>query len=385
MSAALAPRPAGLFEDEHEALRASFARFLADAAGPAVYAGWGELPGGLPRGFFSAAAEHGFVAMAVDEEHGGAGIEDPRFGAVLVEQAMRAGLPAVALGVGLHNDVCVPMLAAHGRREWLGPLAAGETVAALVGADDPLTATPADGGGWTLHGTGAAVIGGSAAGVLIIAVRTPAAADGDEPSGSDPGEPVLFAVEADRAGITRQPGQKRFGLQAADLADVVLDGVTVEPADRIGRPGDGLLGTVLTAQRLTVAIAAAAGARAALEWTVQYVHERRAFGQPLASFENTRMVLGTVAADAAATGAFVDGCLAAQVTGDLDPATAAAAKLRATELLGSATDAGVQLHGGYGYMTEYPIARAYADARMVRLLGGANDALRLVVAAAAGV
>ncbi|WP_354699684.1 Acryloyl-CoA reductase (NADH) [Paraconexibacter sp. AEG42_29] len=369
MSIALAGRLPGLFEDEHEALRESFARFLAERVTAETYAGWGEPDGaGVPPSFFAAAAEHGFVAMAIPEEHGGSGVEDPRFGAVLVEAAMHAGLPAVALALGQHNDVCVPALLSCAQDPvLLTRLAGGRSLTALAGPG-ALTARRS-GDVWVLDGSCPAVLGGVHADVLVVI--------------ADAGEHAhAFVIDAEVGGLTRAPGVARFGLQAADFADVVLDGVRV-PAQRCLGPDTAE--SVLVGQRLTLAVAAVAGARAALDWTVQYVHERRAFGQPLAAFENTRITLGDVAAELTATSAFVDSCLLAHAAGALGAATAAAAKLRATELQARAVDAGVQLHGGYGYMSEYPIARAYADARMLRMFGGSSEHLRAVIAQAAGV
>jgi acyl-CoA dehydrogenase len=364
-----------VYDDEHEALRESFARFLADAAVPFAE-GW-RAAGAVPPAFFSAAAEHGFVGIAMGEEHGGAGVDDPRFGAVLVEEAMRLGLTGVALTLGQHNDVCVPVVARHGAGDaaLLAGLATGAVRCALVGADAPVEARPAE-GGWTLHGACAAVVGGVGAGLLLVVA-----------AGGGSAEPLLLLVAADAPGLTCAAADPLFGLPDAGLADLTFNGVAVGASARLGADGEGarLLRDVQVAQQLSLAVASAAGARAALDWTVQYVHERKAFGQPLAHFENTRMALGDVAADVLITQAFVDACLADHVAGGLAPARAAAAKLRATDLLGRAVDAGVQLHGGYGYMTEYPIARLYADARVLRVIGGTSEALRVQVAAAAGV
>jgi acyl-CoA dehydrogenase len=377
-----------VYDDEHEALRESFARFLADAAAP--FADEWRAAGAVPPAFFGAAAEHGFVGMAVAEEHGGAGVDDPRFGAVLVEEAMRLGLTGVALMLGQHNDVCVPVVARHatGDPALLAGLATGSVRCALVGADAPVEARAAADGGWTVHGGCPAVVGGVGAGLLLVVAETDGAAETNgAKTEAGAAEPLLLLVAAHAPGLTGAAADPLFGLPDAGLAHLSFDGVAVGAPDRLGadRQGTRLLRDVQVAQQLSLAVAAAAGARAALDWTVRYVHERKAFGQPLAHFENTRMALGDVAADLLMTQAFVDACLADHAGGGLAPARAAAAKLRATDLLGRAVDAGVQLHGGYGYMTEYPIARLYADARVLRVIGGTSEQLRLQVAQAAGV
>jgi alkylation response protein AidB-like acyl-CoA dehydrogenase len=347
-----------LFEPEHETFRESFARFLAEEVVP-VYSQWAGT--GVPAEVFAAAAEHGFVAMAVPEAHGGAEVQDVRFGVVLVEEAMRAGVPALAVALGAHNDVCVPLLVRHAsagqRARWFPALAAGTLLAALAPyAIESPTATPF-------------VVGGARAGLLLAVAR-----------------PTMFAVPADRPGVSRERSEPLIGLEALDLADVRFDGVALGEDDRLGAAGAGeaLLLEAAIDQRLTLAVASVAGARAALSLTLDYVRERRAFGQPIARFENTRYALAAVAAELETVQALVDACVCERASARLTAERAAVAKLAASELYGRAVDAGVQLHGGYGYMTEYPIARAFADARPLRLLGGTSEQLEEVIAGSIG-
>jgi acyl-CoA dehydrogenase len=357
-------RPPALFEPEHETFRESFARFLAEEVVPA-YPEWAGT--GVPGAVFAAAAEHGFVAMAVPEEHGGSGVEDVRFGVVLVEEAMRAGVPALALALGAHNDVCVPLLMRHAdpaqRARWAAALAAGELLAAL--AAEPLAAPR----GARVHGEAPFVIGGGGAGLILLGAGT-----------------EMYALAADRPGLARARSETLVGLEALDLADLRFEEVEIRSEDRLGEAGAGeaLLREATVGWRLTLAVASLAGARAALALTLEYVHERRAFGQPIARFENTRHALAGLAAEIETVQALVDDCVRERAAQRLTAPRAAVAKLVASELYGRAVDGGVQLHGGYGYMTEYPIARAFADARPLRLLGGPSELLAEVIADSIG-
>jgi acyl-CoA dehydrogenase len=276
---------------------------------------------------------------------------DVRFAAVVLEEAMNAGRPDVALSLAMHDSFALPLL--NGRKAALAAVVEGE-----------LRAEPT-GGGWRLSGTAQGVVNGLGADVLVVR----AIADGE----SD----LLFAVAG--RDVDRVPAELILGLDDLDVADLRLDGLVVT------EPLSGDLGAARARHQLALAVAALAGARAALRMTVAYVQERKAFGTPIATFENTRHVLGALGARVAAVEAFVDSVLAAAAAGaGVSAGTAAAAKLTATEVLGAAVDQGVQLHGGYGYMWEYPIARAYTAARFFRLHGGSTADLDAVLAPAVG-
>ena len=311
-----------VFDADHEALRESVARFFTTVD---------------PGHFFGAAAELGFVGLAD---------EDVRFRAVVLEEAMAAGHPAVALALAMHDSFALPLLG----RPLRGAAAVADSdgVRAAVVGDD-----------WTLTGTAECVVNGLGAEVIVVRASTDAASD------------VLFAVSGQV--VDRSPADDILGLDELDVADLRFDGVA---AKRL----DGDLVAARSGHQLALAIAAVAGARAALRTTVAYVSERKAFGKPIASFENTRHTLGVLGAQVAAVGTFVDSCL----VGEVSPERAAAAKLTATELLGAVVDQGVQLHGGYGYMWEYPISRAYAAARFFRVHGGSTADLDAVLAPAVG-
>jgi alkylation response protein AidB-like acyl-CoA dehydrogenase len=333
--------PRSVYGAEHEALRDSVRRFFEDRAVP-HYADW-DAKGAIPATFWSAAAEHGFVGLA---EAG-----DPRFAAVVLEEAMAAGLPAVALALATHDGFALPLLG-------------DRPVSGLVAVVESGVRAQARDGGWELTGGAEAVLNGLGAELLVVAETS---------EGS-----VMFAVSGEAAGVHRKAAPALLGLDALNVADVRFDAVTVTAADQV----TGSLETARASHQLAVAVAAMTGARAALTMTVEYVKQRKAFGRPIAEFENTQHALATMGARVTAIGAFVDSCLAEGAT--IDPKIAATAAFCATEVLGSAVDTGVQLHGGYGYMWEYPIARAYAAARFFRLHGGAGEHLDSALVSAIG-
>jgi alkylation response protein AidB-like acyl-CoA dehydrogenase len=341
----MASRP--LFDDEHEAYRESFRSFL-ERVVVGEYAGW-QQTGSIPREVFAVAGEHGFAAMQVPEAHGGVGIDDFRFNLVLAEETMRAGVAGFGLMLATHNDVCVPALVAGGHPQ-LETLASGEVLAAWAGPGDIATR---DG---KLVGEAKGVVNGGVADLVLVALD-----DG------------VAVVDARR--LRRERAEPLVGMRACDRADLTFDGV----------PVGELLPPHAANEPLSIAALALGGARAALSWTLDYVRERRAFGIPIAEFQNTRYALADVAAELEVTQAYLDACVLERNAGELAPGRAAAAKLRATELHGRAVDWGVQLHGGYGYMLEYPIAHAFADARYLRLHGGSSEAMREVIARSIGV
>jgi alkylation response protein AidB-like acyl-CoA dehydrogenase len=298
--------------------------------------------------------------MQVPERDGGAGVDDLRFNVAVAQEAMAAGAPALALTLAIHNDVCVPLLLAHG--DDAAALATGELLGAFVGEEASLRSR-AVGEGQELDGDASYVVAGFSAERLLVVA-------GEE----------LFLVDGEAEGLERPRSAELVGLWALDLADLRFAGVA---ARRLGGPE--LVRDAEIARRLAVAACALAGARAALDWTLAYVADRRAFGQPIARFQNTRVVLADLAAAIDAGAALFDACLAERLERRLTAARAATVKLICSELHGRAVDCGVQLHGGYGYMLEYPIARAYADARLLRLYAGTSEALRETIADAIGV
>jgi alkylation response protein AidB-like acyl-CoA dehydrogenase len=326
-----------LYNGDHEALRNSVSRFL---AGGAV-----DRPD-----FWSAAIEHGFVGLGAPD------VGDPRFAALVLEEAMVAGLPALALALAVHDSFALPLLA-------------GREVPGLAAVVDPADATvraESSGDGWILHGSAESVLNAQDAALLVVVARTH-----DQ-------NVVACVVDPAAPGFSRSPAQDLLGLESADVADLQFDGVAVAPGDRL----EVDLDQARARYQLALAVAAAAGARTALATTVVYARDRKAFGTPIACFGNTRHVLGALGARMAAVEAFVDDGL--ERATELTLAEATALKLCATEVLSQAVDTGVQLHGGYGYMWEYPIARAYAAAPFFRLHVGVGEHADAVLSGAIG-
>ena len=343
---------APLFGPEHDDYRESFRTFCEREVKP-VYRGW-AAERRIPAEILSHAGEQGYLGMCVPEEHGGLGIDDPRFGAVIGEEAMLAGAPALALALTTHSDVALPAIVRGAPDDWqrehLPALASGEQLATIVNGELTLRGT-------ALGGEAHMVVHGTVAEVFVVVATT------------NDGERALVLVTSDADGVAVEPSDPPIGLDAAGLATVRFDDAAAIPLE--------MDPDLLEAnQAFTLAVTGLAGTRAALAITTEYVSDRRAFGIPIADFQNTRRVLAEVAADADIADAFVERSLRRKLAGSLDPGTAAVAKLFCTELYGRAVDTGLQLHGGYGYIMEYEIAHAFADARFWRLAGTTNQRTR---------
>lgn len=371
---ALATSSTDLFDDDHRAYRESVDTFLVRRVVP-EYPDW-RRAGVIPRELYKQAAADGFLAMSVPEQHGGTGVEDPRFGIVVTQQAMLAGAPALALALSAANDVAIPAVLRDGSELQHGALLPRLADATIIGtvvvgdiairdaaAPDP-NGPP---GQVTLDGAATYVVQGVDAELLVIVGH----------DGSDERTPRAALANSGKPGFTVTPSDPGIGLQAAGLADIELADA---PGQALGA-GPGPAERILADLQLSLAVSAVAGARAALTIATDYVLDRKAFGQPIAQFENTRQMLGEAAANLEAGQAFLDRGIAQRLAAQLTPARAAALKLHCTELFGAVVDAGLQLHGGYGYIMEYPIAHAYADARFWRLYGGTSQAMKDVVAA----
>ncbi len=372
-----------LFDDDHEQFRESFRRFLEREIVP-HYAQW-EKDGIVPREVFAQAGERGFMGMQVPEAHGGAGVDDFRFNVVLIEEIASAGVVGFGAGLTLHNDVCLPYLLSYAnaeqRQRWLPGCADGSILTAIAmtepdtGSDLAAIATRAqlDGDHYVVDGTKTFITNGLNADLIITAVRTDREQKHKGLS--------LLAIAGDTPGFERGRNLEKIGMHAQDTAELFFSGATVPVADRLGDPGQGFyqLTANLAQERLGIALAGVAAARAALDWTLAYVKERKAFGKPIGSFQNSRFVLAELHTSIAVAQTFMDRCVELLNAGELTPAEAAMAKLLGTDLQGTVTDACVQLHGGYGYMLEYPIARAYADARVTRIYGGTNEIMKEII------
>jgi alkylation response protein AidB-like acyl-CoA dehydrogenase len=370
-----------IFGPEHEDLRASFRTFLAREA-VAHTEDW-EREGMVPREFWEKAAAGGFVGFEAPEEFGGAGISDFRFNAVIDEEIARAG--AVGDNFTMQNDILAPYLLEltddAQKRRWLPEFTSGRLVAAIAmtepGAGSDLQGMAAtaerDGDVYVLNGTKTFVTSGIQADLVIVAARTDAAGGKDGFS--------LLAVERGMAGFERGRKLDKSGRWAQDTAELFFADVRVPVENRLGEEGRGFryLMKNLPQERLSMAVSAVAASEHALEVTLEYVRDRRAFGRPIGSFQANRFALAELATKVESARSHVDRCLDALLRDDLSPADAAGAKALTTDLQWEVVDRCVQLHGGYGYMQEYEIARLWRDARVQRIYGGTNEIMYEVV------
>jgi alkylation response protein AidB-like acyl-CoA dehydrogenase len=377
-----------LFEAEHEAFRESFAAFVAKEIVP-DYLQW-ESDGIAPRELYTRAGAYGFLGMAVPEEHGGGGSRDFRFNQIVGEELALAGIGGAGLGITLHNDVTTPYFLEYcdddQRRRWLPGIASGELITAIAmtepgtGSDLAGIASTAirDGDEYVLNGSKTFITNGINSDLVIVAAKT-------DPSARHAGLSLLV-VERGMPGFERGRNLEKIGLHSQDTAELFFHDVRVPVANRLGEEGAGFryLTANLAQERLSLAINGVAAARAALTWTLDYVQERTAFGQAIGSFQNTKFTLAEVRTEVDVAQAFVDQCVLAHNRGALDAAAAAEAKLWCTELQKRAIDRCLQLFGGYGYMVEYPIARAYADARVTSIYGGTSEVMKTIIAKALG-
>jgi len=377
-----------LFDDTHDQFRAAFRTFLEREAVPHREQ-WDE-DGIVDRELFKKAGANGFLGMEVPEELGGGGVKDFRFNVVISEELQRAELNAVGLGITLHNDVCLPYFLElcndEQRARWLPGICSGELITAIamsepgIGSDLASMATTAirDGDHYVVNGSKTFITNGINADLVVTAVKT-------DPAQKHRGM-SLVVVERGMAGFERGRNLDKVGLHAQDTAELFFNDVQVPVANRLGEEGTGFMSLVtnLPQERLSLAVTAVAAARAAFDWTLAYTKERRAFGQAIASFQNTRFMLAEMATEVEIAETFIDRCVIALNAGELTAEEAAMAKWWCTELQGKVTDTGVQLHGGYGYMNEYPIARAYADARVTRIYGGTTEIMKEIIGRSLG-
>jgi long-chain-acyl-CoA dehydrogenase len=377
-----------LFDEDHELFRDSVRRFI--AADVAPHNDEWERAGLVDRAMFTAAGKHGFLGMAAPVEHGGGGVADFRYNLVIAEEVQRAGINAAGLGWTLHNDICLPYFLAltdeAQQARWLPGICSGELITAIamtepaIGSDLASMTTTAirDGDDYVVNGSKTFITNGINADLVITAVKT------------DPGERhkgmSLIVLERDMPGFERGRNLDKIGMHAQDTAELFFSDVRVPVANRLGEEGQGFryLVTNLPQERLSIAATGVAAAQAAFDQTLAYVRERKAFGQPVGSFQNSRFRMAEMATEIEIAQSFIDRCVLALNAGELTADEAAMAKWFCTELQGRVVDACVQLHGGYGYMTEYPVARAYADARITRIYGGTTEIMKEIIGRSLG-
>jgi alkylation response protein AidB-like acyl-CoA dehydrogenase len=380
-----------LFEDVHEDFRASFRTFLErEVIGEEGRYGEWERAGIVPREVFALAGRGGFLGMAVPERYGGAGAEDFRFNLIVGEETQRAGVGSFGLGITLHNDICLPYFLSYCTEEqrgrWLGGIASGELITAVamtepgIGSDLAGMSTRArrEGDRYVVDGTKTFITNGINADLVIVAVKT-------DPSERHRGI-SLIVVERGMEGFSRGRNLEKLGQHAQDTAELSFAELHVPAENLLGEEGEGFryLVSNLPQERLSIAASAVSAAEAALEWTLGYVRERHAFGQAIGSFQSSRFTLAEVRTEIEIARSFIDRCVESLGGGELTAEDAAMAKWWCTELQGRVVDRCLQLHGGYGYMLEYPIARAFADARVTRIYGGANEIMKEIVGRSMG-
>ena len=372
-----------LFEPEHDLFRDSFRRFLEKEIVPRAEEF--ERAGIMDRAVFAKAGASGFLGMEVPEEWGGGGVKDFRYNAVIHEEIAETCIGGSGLGITLHNDICLPYFLHLSNDEqkarWLPGICSGELITAVamtepgIGSDLASMSTTAirDGDTYVVNGSKTFITNGINADLVIVAVKT-------DPSQRHSGMSLLI-VERGMEGFERGRNLEKIGLHSQDTAELFFTDVRVPAGNLLGAEGQGFryLVTNLPQERLSIAVAGVANARAAYRWTLEYVKDRQAFGQPIANFQNTRFKLAEMATEIAVAEAFVDKAILAHNAGEFSAEEAAMAKYYCTELQGRIVDTGVQLHGGYGFMTEYPIARAYADARVTRIYGGTTEIMKEII------
>jgi len=379
---------AAYYDEDHEAFRSSFATFVAKEISP-NYLDW-ERDGIAPRSLFTAAGQYGFTGMSVPEAYGGGGNKDFRFSQVIAEELAMAGIGGAGLGITLHNDILTPYFTEYCNDEqaarWLPGIASGELITAIAmtepgtGSDLASIATTAvrDGDEFVINGSKTFITNGINSDLVIVVAKT-------DPTARHAGM-SLIVVERGTPGFERGRNLDKIGLHSQDTAELFFNYVRVPVANLLGEEGKGFgyLGFNLAQERLSIAVTGVASARAALTWTVDYVKERRAFGQPIAAFQNTKFVLAEVKTEIDIAQAYVNQCVLKLNDAELTQAEAAQAKLWCTELQQRSIDRCLQLYGGYGYMTEYPIARAYADARVTSIYGGTSEVMKTIIAKSLG-
>ncbi|MDT0304159.1 acyl-CoA dehydrogenase family protein [Streptomonospora wellingtoniae] len=375
-----------LFETEHDLFRESVAEFLKREVVPHHQA-W-ERDGIVPREVWTKAGEVGLLGLGVPESYGGSGVVDFRFNAVVAEEICRVG--ASGLGFGLQNDVIAPYMVRltteEQRRRWLPGFASGELITAIAmtepGAGSDLqgisTSAVRDGDDYVLNGQKTFITNGINADLVIVVART------------DPGAGAhglsLLAVERGMPGFERGRNLAKIGLKAQDTAELSFADVRVPASNLIGRENNGFVHLMenLPQERLSIAVAATAGAEAVLAETIAYCKDRTAFGRPIGKFQNTRFVLAELATEADLARTYVDRAITLLNRGELTVEDAAKAKWWTTEFANRLIDRCLQLHGGYGYMMEYPVAKAWQDARIQSIFGGTTEIMKEIVGRSLG-
>ena len=378
-----------LFTPDHEAFRDSFRRFCDKEIAP-YHEAW-EEQGYVGREVWRKAGANGFLCMTMPEAYGGSGA-DKLYSVVQMEELNARGFTGI--GYSLHSEIVAPYILHYGteaqKKKYLPLLASGEMVGAIAMSEPAAgsdlqgiksTAAVQPDGSYLLNGSKTFITNGWHADLVIVVAKTNPAAGAKGTS--------LLLVERGMPGFEKGKRLKKLGLKAQDTSELFFDNVRVPADNLLGGAAQENRGFIclmeqLPWERLQIAIGAVAAAQAAIDWTVEYVKERKVFGQPVASFQNTRYTLAELQTEVQVARVFVDKCCELISAGQLDTATASMAKYWCSDLQCKVMDECVQLFGGYGYMWEYPITRAYADARVQRIYGGTNEIMKEVISRAIG-
>ena len=375
-----------IYDEDHEAFRDLVKDFVKRHVSNEAIERW-DAAGEIDRDTMRAAGEAGLIGLSVPEEFGGAGmLQDYRFRTIVMEEVIAAGAGSLAGAFGIQDDLAVPYLVHMGTQEqkekWLPRMATGEVLGALAmtdpGAGSDLRGIKTNAkkvdGGYILNGAKTFISSGTTADVVVTFVKTG--------GGNRPDAFSLLLVEKGMEGFDQGKKLSKMGFHGWDTAELSFTDVFVPDENLIsGTEGQGFIQLMmnLPLERLSIGVAAAAAAQAALGWTVAYTKDREAFGERIADFQNTRFRLADMAATTDAMWAYIDRALLAYKDNKLTAEDAAKVKFWATEREWEVLDTGVQLHGGYGYIMEYPIARAFTDARVHRIYGGTNEIMRDLV------
>lgn len=368
-----------VFRDDHEMFRQMARRFIENEIVPHLHE-W-EKAGIVPREIWRKAGDVGLLCSTVPEEYGGAG-GDFGHSAVMIEELARVN--ATAIGFTTHSEIVAPYIVAYGteeqKKKWLPGMVAGENIAVIamsepgIGSDLRSMRTTArrDGDEYVISGQKTFITNGGNADLMVTATKLDPAAK----------ELTLICVEADRPGFSKGKLLEKIGLKGQDTSELFFDDVRVPVANRLGEEnkGFGYLTHQLAWERTIIGIRAAASIDALIEDTLQYVRERQVFGKTVFDFQNTKFKLAECKAQATMLRAFVDDCLAKAMRGELAPEVGAMCKLMGSEMQGKVLDELLQLHGGYGFMSEYKISRAWVDARVARIYGGTSEIMKEIIA-----
>ena len=375
-----------LFNADHEAFRDSFRRFMDKEIAP-FHEDW-EEQGYVDRAVWRKAGENGFLCMTMPQAYGGSDA-DKLYSVVQMEELARGGFSGI--GYGLHSEIVAPYILHYGteaqKQKYLPLLATGEMVGAIA-MSEPAAGSDLQGvkstaikqadGSYLLNGSKTFITNGWHADLVIVVAKTDPAAGAKGTS--------LLLIERGMPGFEKGKRLKKLGMKAQDTSELFFDNVRVPPENLLGTEGKGFICLMeqLPWERLQIAIGAVSAAQAAIDWTVAYVKDRKVFGQTVAAFQNTRYKLAEMQTEVQVARVFVDKCCELVAVDQLDTATASMAKYWCSDLQCKVMDECVQLFGGYGYMWEYPITRAYADARVQRIYGGTNEIMKEVISRGMG-